>query len=322
MNSKARLIAGTIFFGMAFLAVPCGAFAQAPNSASPVESPAETTVASSFASVSTPDASSAALSDSALPDAPAPQTDGQAGQNQPGRDQTSQDSAAQDQAAQKKKSASDAKSSPDTKSNPDASAAHRPPPQPKRILGLMPNYRAVSAGEVPPPPTPRQAFKIATENSFDYSSFIFVGITSMLAEGSDAHPQLGKGVGGYWAYYWRGYVDKTDGNYWVIFALPTVLHEDERYYARGEGEIFKRGVYASTRILITPNYRGKKTINGAELLGRGIASAISLTYYPSKEQTFGTFAEKYGYALGRDALTNTFREFWPDIAVHVLHRHP
>jgi hypothetical protein len=24
----------------------------------------------------------------------------------------------------------------------------------------------------------------------------------------------------------------------------------------------------------------------------------------------------------RDALTNTFREFWPDIAVHVLHRHP
>ena len=28
--------------------------------------------------------------------------------------------------------------------------------QPKRILGVMPNYRAVSAGEIPPPPTPKQ----------------------------------------------------------------------------------------------------------------------------------------------------------------------
>ena len=30
----------------------------------------------------------------------------------------------------------------------------------------------------------------------------------------------------------------------------------------------------------------------------------------------------HGYTIGRDALTNIFREFWPDIAVHVLPRHP
>ncbi|MGC2189135.1 MAG: hypothetical protein WA607_11980, partial [Candidatus Sulfotelmatobacter sp.] len=95
----------------------------------------------------------------------------------------------------------------------------------------MPNFRAVSAGAQPPPFTPKQAFKIATQNSFDYSSFIFVGITSALAEWTDAHPQLGQGLPGYGRYYWRGLLDKTDGNYWVIFALPTVFHQDERYYA-------------------------------------------------------------------------------------------
>jgi hypothetical protein len=67
--------------------------------------------------------------------------------------------------------------------------------QPKRILGVMPNFRAVSAGAIPPPPTPRHAFKIATQNSFDYSSFIFVGITSLMAEESDAHKQLGDEIG-------------------------------------------------------------------------------------------------------------------------------
>lgn len=216
--------------------------------------------------------------------------------------------------------------SPDLPNAPSQSAAQPEVPaskqQPKRILGIMPNYRAVSAGAIPPPPTPKQAFKIATQNSFDYSSFIFVGITSLMAESTNAHPQLGKGVGGYGRYYWRGYVDKTDGNYLVIFALPTILHEDERYYAKGEGGFWKRGIYAASRILITPDYHGHNTFNASEVFGRGIAQGISTTYYPSHDRTAGALAVKYGYAMGRDALTMVFREFWPDIATHVLHRHP
>jgi hypothetical protein len=196
--------------------------------------------------------------------------------------------------------------------------------QPKRILGVMPNYRAVSAGEIPPPPRPKEAFMVATRNSFDYSAFVFVGVTSLLAEGTNSHPQLGKGVGGFWAYSWRGYVDKTDGNYMVDFVFPSFLHEDERYYAKGagDGSILDRGVYAATRILITPNYHGKNTFNGAEILGRGVSQAISLSYYPSQTQTIGGYSEKYAYALGRDALTNVFREFWPDISARFLHRRP
>ncbi len=194
--------------------------------------------------------------------------------------------------------------------------------QPKRILGLMPNYRAVSAGAIPPPPTPGQAFKIATQNSFDYSSFVFVGLTSLLAEAEDSHPQLGHGLPGFWGYYWRGFVDKTDGNYLVIFALPTVFHQDERYYALGKGPIWKRAVYSASRVLITPNYHWHNSFNISELLGRGIAQGISTTYYPSQDRTVSALATKYGYAIMRDALTNTFREFWPDIAVHVLRRHP
>ena len=216
-----------------------------------------------------------------------------------------------------------------TGSNPDQPGAkpadQETPPseeQPQRILGVMPNFRAVSAGAIPPPPTPKEAFVIATKNSFDYSSFIFVGLTSAMAEGTDAHPQLGKGMAGFGRYYWRGLIDKTDGNYLVIYALPTVFHQDERYYAMGHGNFWKRFSYSVTRVLITPNYEGHNSFNASELLGRGIAQGISLAYYPSKTRTVGAISAKYGYAILRDAATNAFREFWPDIAVHVLHRHP
>ena len=193
--------------------------------------------------------------------------------------------------------------------------------QPKRILGVMPNYRAVSAGAIPPPPTPKEAFKIATQNSFDYSAFIFVGVTSLMAEATNAHPQLGKGLEGFGRYYWRGFVDKTDGNYLVIFALPTFFHEDERYYAMGKGSFWKRGIYAASRVLITPDYHGHNTFNASEILGRGISQGISATYYPSQDRTAGALAVKFAYAMGRDALTNVFREFWPDISSHLLRRH-
>jgi len=211
---------------------------------------------------------------------------------------------------------------PDAQIDKDKKTKTTPGAQPKRILGVMPNYRAVSAGVIPPPPTPKEAFKIATQNSFDYSSFIFVGITSLMAEGSNAHPQLHKGIEGYGRYYWRGFLDKTDGNYLVVFALPTILHQDERYYAMGTGGWFKRAIYAASRILITPGYNGHNTFNASEVFGRGIAQGISGFYYPSSDRTAGALATKYGWAIGRDALTNVFREFWPDISSHVLHRHP
>jgi hypothetical protein len=194
--------------------------------------------------------------------------------------------------------------------------------QPERIMGIMPNFRAVSAGATLPPPTPKQAFIIATKNSFDYSSFVFVGMTSALAEWTDAHPQLGQGMDGYRNYYWRGFVDKTTGNYFVIFAYPTIFHQDERYYAMGKGGFWKRATYAATRIFVARDYQGRNVFNVSELLGRASSQSLSLAYYPSQDQTAGKLTVKFGYALGRDALSNVFREFWPDIATHVLHRHP
>lgn len=63
-------------------------------------------------------------------------------------------------------------------------------------------------------------------------------------------------------------------------------------------------------------------VNASEIFGRGISQGVSLSYYPHTDRTAGKLAAKFGYAVMRDALTNAFREFWPDIATHVLHRHP
>ena len=60
---------------------------------------------------------------------------------------------------------------------------------------------------------------------------------------------------------------------------------------------------------VARKYDGDNTFNTSEVLGRAIAQGISTTYYPSGSTTGEKLAEKYAYALGRDALTNVFREF-------------
>ena len=155
--------------------------------------------------------------------------------------------------------------------------------------------------------------------SFGRSAFALVAATSLVAKAEDAHPALGKDGSGLWAYYWRGFLDRADANYWVTFALPGVFHEDGQFHVKQHGRKFYRLAYACTRGLIARTYQGNHTINGAELLGQGVSQGISLAYYPPADRNAAAFARHYGYALLSDSATNVFREFRADLETHILH---
>lgn len=191
--------------------------------------------------------------------------------------------------------------------------------QPKRILGFMPNFRSVSVGAKVHPPGWKYNFTVATHQAFDYSSFLFLGLTSISAEGLNEHPVLGKGVDGFWAYTWRGFLDKTDGNYLGGWFLPSLLHEDTRYYPMGNRRSIPiRALYVISRQGVTRTYGGHQTPNIAGLGGKVLAQVISRTYYPTGATSFGVLAEKFGYSAMRDVMFTSIREFYPDLAAHYV----
>jgi hypothetical protein len=194
--------------------------------------------------------------------------------------------------------------------------------QPHRILGFMPNFRSVSDGAVAHPPGWKYNFKIATRQAFDYSSFIFLGITSLSAEGINSHPVLGKGVGGFYAYTWRGLLDKTDGTYIGAWFLPSLLHEDTRYYAMGDRRSVPiRVLYVMSRQVVTRTYGGNQTPNIAGLGGKVLTQLVSRQYYPAGATSFGVLATKFAYSAMRDIAFTSIREFYPDIAAHYVRKH-
>ncbi len=194
--------------------------------------------------------------------------------------------------------------------------------QPARILGFMPNFRTVPAGAAVHPPGWKYNFTVANHQALDYSTFLFLGITSLTAEGLNSHPALGKGVGGFYAYTWRGFLDKTDGTYLSAWFLPSLLHEDTRYYPLGAGHsVFVRSMYVISRQAVSKTYGGSDTPNFAGLGGKVLTQVISKYYYPPSAGNFSVLATKFGYSVMRDVGFSAIREFYPDIAAHYIRRH-
>jgi hypothetical protein len=194
--------------------------------------------------------------------------------------------------------------------------------QPKRILGIMPNFRSVSGGSKPHPPGWKYNFIVATHQATDYSTFFFLGLTTLTAEGMNMHPVLGKGVDGFYAYGWRGFLDKTDGTYLSAWLLPSILHEDTRFYALGAGHSIPiRALYVISRQAVARTYGGRQTPNIAGLGGKVLTQVVSRTYYPPSAATFSVLAAKFGYSAMRDIAFSSVREYYPDIAAHYIRKH-
>ena len=190
--------------------------------------------------------------------------------------------------------------------------------QTKRILGIVPNFRAVSADQKLPPESVKEKFMDATEDSFDYSSIFFPAVVAAYNQARNATPEFHQGAAGYARYFWHSAVDQTSENYMVEFIFPTITREDGRYYTLGHGGFFKRTGYALSRAVITRTDSGKETFNISEVVGAGSAAGLSNLYYPRAERTLGNTGSQWGLDIGIDAGVFVFREFWPDINRHVF----
>jgi len=192
--------------------------------------------------------------------------------------------------------------------------------QTKRILGIVPNFRAVSADEKLPPQSVKDKFVTSTQDSFDYSAFIFAGILAGISQAEDSYPEFHQGAAGYGRYYWHTFADQAVENYNVEFIFPTVLHEDSRYYTLGHGGFAKRMGYSFSRIFVTRTNAGNDTFNASEIVGAGAASGISSLYYPGIERTWTKVGQHWVTNVGLDGMTFIFKEFWPDINDAVFHQ--
>ena len=198
-------------------------------------------------------------------------------------------------------------------------ASHEDPQQ-KRIFGIIPNFKSVTAGTKLPPQTVKDKFITASQDSFDYSSLTLALVVTAEAYGTSSTPEFGTGAVSFGRYFWHTYVDEISENYFVEFIIPTITHEDTRYYSLGHGGFAKRATYSLSRAFITKTNSGKTTFNSSEIIGAGAAAGVSSLYYPRAERSLDNTINQWGTSIGIDVASFFFREFYPDIYHGIFHK--
>lgn len=117
---------------------------------------------------------------------------------------------------------------------------------------------------------------------------------------------------GFLGSYSRSIVDQIAGSYITEAILPSLLHEDPRFFRLGSGTFWRRTSNAVCAVVINRRDDGTKGFAYSEFFGNAGVVALSNIYY-ADDRSAQKSLERYGFSIGNDMVSNLLTEFWPDI---------
>jgi hypothetical protein len=197
----------------------------------------------------------------------------------------------------------------------------QPATEDKRILWIFTNHRTTDdSEELSKSLTPGGKFAIAWADATDRAIFIQTAFLAGISQASNSNPSFGQGIEGYAKRFGTTYADFAVENIMTEGLFPALLHQDPRYFRRGEGTKRSRVAYAMSRLFVTRGDSGSSQFNFSEVLGAAASVSISNIYYPDG-RTVSNNVGKYIEQLGFDAASNVLKEFWPDLKRKLVRRH-
>jgi len=152
----------------------------------------------------------------------------------------------------------------------------------QRILGFIPNFYVVYDRNAVPL-TPKLKFQLALRALVDPVTMVGFGFNAGIDQLGD-YPSYGQGAKGYGqrlgATFAGGYTNILVGG----AVLPSLLHQDPRYFYQGTGTTKSRLFHALSIAFVTKTDNGRQQVNYSSIGGDLASGAIANAYYPSKDR--------------------------------------
>ncbi len=211
-----------------------------------------------------------------------------------------------------------------------------------RLFLALPNFLTLENSGKVPPLTAGQKFKVVARGSFDKIEFPWYGVLAGISQAENSEPGYGQGMKGYAKRYGSAFADGTIENFITSAILPSILHQDPRFFQSSEGGFGRRAGYAVSRIFVTRTDSGHSQFNYSEIFGSALAATISTnTYHPrafittrfdpttdkltyvhnASSRTLTNTASVWGTQVAYDTITILIKEFWPDVHRKMSHKH-
>ena len=163
----------------------------------------------------------------------------------------------------------------------------------QRVLGIIPNFYVVYDSKNAVPLTTKLKFKLAMRVSADPVTLGGIAFMAGVKQAADT-PDYVQGAKGYGQ---RLGAEAADGFSDILIGgaiLPSLLHQDPRYFYQGTGTTKSRMRHALLAPFICKGDNGRWQPNYSSVGGDLASSALSNTYYPESNRgarlVFGNFA--------------------------------
>jgi Carboxypeptidase regulatory-like domain len=178
----------------------------------------------------------------------------------------------------------------------------------QRVLGVIPNFYSSYIWDAAPL-TPKLKFHLALRSAIDPVAFLLAGGVAGIEQAHNTFPGYDSGLGGYAKRYGAAYGDHVIGAMIGRAMLPSLFHQDPRYFYKGKGSTRSRVFYAIEAAVIARGDNGRQQPNYSNLLGNFAAAGIA-NLYRSPEDRSASLTFRNGLVItGTDALGNLIREF-------------
>ena len=177
----------------------------------------------------------------------------------------------------------------------------------QRVLGVIPNFY-VTYERRPAPLTSRLKFQLAIKALTDPVTITGFGLNAAIYQVA-GYPSYGQG----WAAYGQRLGATFAGGYSKILlgdaVLPSLFHQDPRYFYQGTGTTKSRLLHALSTPFITRGDDGRREINYSNILGDLASGAIANSYYPSQDRGAGLVARSALIGIGGRMAFGIVQEF-------------
>ncbi len=189
----------------------------------------------------------------------------------------------------------------------------------QRVLGVVPNFEVIYDYHAPPLSS-RQKYQLAAHTLVDPYTVLIDGGTAGFYQAEGDFKDFGNGPAGYMRRFGVVYGDDVVGTMLGGAVLPSLLHQDPRYFYKGTGSKTSRALYAIASSVLCKGDNGRRQFNYSSISAGFVAASISEAYYPPNNRNSGLeIVENVGVGVAAAAVQNLFQEF---IARHFTRKVP
>lgn len=180
-----------------------------------------------------------------------------------------------------------------------------------RTAFIFPGVNTVKDPDaVVPPLTSAQKFSMFRRRTLDYSFPVEAVMFATLSHSTGiVGPKYGEGPRGFSRRFVSYTGSMASSNFFAGALLPSLLHQDPRYFRKGRGSVMSRILYAFKSEAVTRSDSGDLTFNASNVLGLGMSTALTNAWYPGSNLSFGGTMHRFALRLAITGTLNLFREF-------------